>query len=400
MKETRSAFYLIGILLLVFGISSCEDFLGEKTDTDFIKVPEQSFREVSYVPVQPILDQFVRPTDVIAGFDELIYVVDAGTQEVIALDESGRELGRKFIQGAKAIAQDRSLQLLVIGTFTETANGNPVDRSCIYRLNLQSILGYGIQHAVIINRIIHPFYFRVSAISKDTAVVFNRITVLNDNSYYVTRVGPVNIITQAGGPDNNVLLFDASDNFITPVAISDNRGAQFLDFYVNPFAISSLVKPPQISADARGDFIVSMLDPDGALKVQYIQRIESPEGISYVPRSDWENNPDLADNFINEFFKFEEPVGIEFAGDGTNYIFVVDAQKDSLYQFTSTGIEGVEPPPASGETRFVRTSFGGSGIGPKQFNRPMSVAYKDRIVYVADAGNGRVLRFILTLDIR
>jgi len=398
MKISKLKFtFLIGLFLVM---TSCEDFLGNETELDFIEVPEQTFREVSYVPVQPILNNFVSPSDIIAGFDELIYVVDEATQEVIVMDESGRELGRKFIPGAKAIAQDRSLDLLVIGTIEDTTNNLMVERSCIYRLDLSGEQGYGLQFAEIANTIVHPFYFKTNALSKDAEVVFNRITVLNDNSFYVSRSGPVNTPTQSGGPDDAILEFNADDQFVTPIVVRDNRGAQFTTFFKKPFAITSTVKPPQISADNRGDFIFTSLDADGILKVQYIEKIESVDGNAFIVKTDWNNDPAQADGFINEPFRFEEPYGLEFTGDGTNYIFVVDRAKDSLYQFTSTGLEGVQPPPASGETKFVRTSFGGSGQGPMQFDSPSAVAYKDRVVYVADAGNGRILRFKLTLDIR
>jgi len=394
---------LKNLILLFLGVSilsSCENYLGDETDLSFIEVPEQSYREVAYVPVHPILNQFVFPTDVIAGFDELIYVVDNGTQEIIALDESGKELGRKFVQGAKGIAQDRKLNLLVIGTYTDTSNGNMVDRSCIYRLNLASALGYGIQYAEITDSIIHPFYFKTTATTMDADVQFNRISVLSDNKYYVSRSGPRNSPTQSGGPDNAILLFDQNDRFETPITVSDNRGAQFPTYFNQPFAITSLVKPPQVSVNTRGDFLFTSLDPNGVLTVQQIEKQESADGVAYTPKVDWSTDRTQADNFINEPFKFSEPVGLEFTGDGTNYIFVVDRAKDSLYQFTSNGLEGVQPPPASGETKYVRTSFGGRGIGPLQFNQPMAVAYTKSIVYVADAGNGRVLRFVLTLDIR
>ena len=109
MRKINCAIALVMILTL----SACKNYFGDETDLSFIEVPQQNFREVAYVPVQPILNQFNRPTDIIAGFDELIYVVDSATQEVIALDESGIELGRKYIQGARAIAQDRRLNLLV-----------------------------------------------------------------------------------------------------------------------------------------------------------------------------------------------------------------------------------------------------------------------------------------------
>jgi len=389
----------ISLVSLILIFQACDNYLGDETDLGFIEVPQQSFREVSYVPIQPILNQFNRPTDIIAGFDELIYVVDSAAQQIIALDQSGKEIGRMAVPGARAIAQDRRLNLLVIGSTLDLLEAK--NRSCIYRINLNGIFGYGLNHATITDTIIHPFYFKTNnLIASDFEVQFNRIAVLSDNSYHVTRKGPNNSITNFGGPDNSVLLFDENDKFITPVVVSDNRGAQFNDFFKDPFAITSLVKPPQISADNSGDFIYSSLDPDGVLKVIYLQKFESVDGVTYIPKIDWDTDPSKADNFIYEAFKFSAPTGLEFSGDGTNYIFVIDRNKDSLYQFTSTGLEGVQPPPASGETKHIRTSFGGTGVGPMQFNNPMAVAYMDRILYVADTDNGRVLRFKLTLDIR
>jgi len=395
-KLTSNIKWFLMSLLSLLMMSSCEDYFGEETDLSFIEVPTQSFREVAYVPVQPILDQFMSPSDMIAGFDELLYVVDSATQEVIALDESGREIGRKFIRGAKAIAQDRSLDLLVIG-LKDTLGA---ERSCIYRLKMNTSSGYGLQYSTITNEVVHPFYFKSSVISRDAEVKFNRISVMFDNTYYVTRTGPSNNPIQSGGPDDNVLLFNSSDNFITPVVISNSSGAIFVDYFNEPFGLTSLAKTPQLSVDQRRDFLFTSLDPNGVLKVQWIVNQESVDGSSFLPKTDWSNDTSQADDFINVPFKFKKPVGVEFTGDGSNYIFVVDRATDSLYQFTSNGLEGVRPPPASGQTKYVKTSFGGRGNGPTQFNLPSAVAYKDEIVYVADQGNGRILRFKLTLDIR
>jgi len=86
-----------GLIIILFlatvMLSSCEGFFGKKTDLTFIDAPVFQARDVAYVPIQPIIDGFFEPTDVIAGFDELIYVVDAGSQEIIAFDQSGREQG-------------------------------------------------------------------------------------------------------------------------------------------------------------------------------------------------------------------------------------------------------------------------------------------------------------------
>lgn len=391
MKNVSSR--LFGLAVLIISLSSCEGYLGDKTDLSFIELPQQNFREVAYVPVQPILNQFASPTDVIAGFDELIYVVDNGSQEVIALDQSGREVGRRFIQGAKTMAQDRQLDLLVIGSITDSNN---ITRSCIYRLGLSTSLGYGLRFAVFTDTITHPFYFKSSSISSDQDVTLNNIAVLSDNSFYVTRTGPRTTPTR----DDAILFFDNTGKFRTPLEITDSRGAVFPDFFKDPVGITSLVKPPQIGVDNRGDFIFTSVDPNGVLKVQYIEKLESVDGTAYTPKTNFSADTTLASSFINEPFKFDRPVDVEFTGDGTNYIFVIDAEKDSLYQFTATGLEGVEPPAASGETKFIKTSFGGTGIGASNFNGPTAVAYNNRILYIADTGNGRLLRFKLTLDIR
>ncbi|MEQ8908525.1 MAG: hypothetical protein RIC95_05005 [Vicingaceae bacterium] len=396
MKNISKLCLAVGL----FSLLACEDYLGEKTDLSFIEVPEQTYREVAYVPVQPILGGFTYPSDIIAGFDELIYVVDRGTSQVIAMDQSGRELSRLSVPGAKAIAQDRSLDLLVIGTIIDNSNNITAERSCIYRIDISQAEGYGLEYANYTDTVIHPYYYKSTALNSDEQVVFNRISVLADNKYYVSRSGPSNLPNQSGGPDDAILLFDENDNFETPIVVQDRSGGNFRDYFKKPFGLSSLVKPPQISVDQRGDFLYTSLDPDGVLKVQYIERQESIDGTAYTPKNDWSNDQTKADYFINDPFKFEEPVGVEFAASGGNFIFVVDRAKDSLFQFTANGLEGVEPPPASGESRFIRASFGGTGNGPTQFNEPMAVAFADDIVYVADAGNGRILRFKLTLDIR
>jgi hypothetical protein len=46
----------------------------------------------------------------------------------------------------------------------------------------------------------------------------------------------------------------------------------------------------------------------------------------------------------------------------------------------------------------LKVSFGGKGSGPLQFNRPKSIAFFNRTLYVADAGNKRIARFRLTSD--
>ncbi|NVK27652.1 MAG: hypothetical protein HWE14_06390 [Flavobacteriia bacterium] len=393
--------FKIVVVVLAFTLVSCEDYFGEKTDLDFIEVPEFSTRDIAYVPIQPALTDFGRPVSIVAGFDELIYVADELTEEIICLDESGREQGRFSVPGLKFVTQDRSFDLLAIGTKDTVVNGTAYSLSAIYRIDQLGNSGYGLDHAEIVNTIVHPFYFKSSFSSTDAQVTFNGIAVMGDNvnptrnnQYYVTRQGPSpNNANQ--GPDDAVIIFSNDDDYLSPISVQTSSGL-FNDYFKDPFDISTLTKAPQFSASNSPDFFYTSRDPNNLLKVQRIEFVESDFGAEYRPVI---YGPDpVSDGYLNEPGKFTDPMGVTVAGDESRYIFVSDAASDSIYQFTANGLEGVPPPPASGETKYAISSFGGTGIGLTNFNEPRGLAYYNEILYVCDAGNGRVLRFKLTLD--
>mgnify|MGYP001115740284 CR=1 FL=1 len=390
----------ISIVFAALALSSCENFFGEKTDLDFIEIPEYSDRLTAYVPIAPVLDQFVYPTDVSAGFDELIYVVDNGTEEIISLDYSGRELARMSVPGVTSVSQTRDLDLLAVGTKDTIVAGFNYELTCIYRISQVSPIGlFGLQYGEITNTIVHPFYFKNSFSSKDAEVKFHNIAVLADNQYYVSRTGISNATNQFGGPDNAVLLFSDSDEYTTPITITTS-GGNVNNFFRTPVAITSYAQPPQISASNSKSFFFGSFDTDAdnPFRVREIINIETDFGVSYEPAPPAEQDPEKADSYISDPNKFLNPADIAITGDGSNNIFVVDSEKDSLYQFTFSGIEGIQPPPSSPDPKYINVSFGGTGQDVSQFNQPMGVAYAEEIVYVADAGNGRILRFKLTRD--
>ena len=122
-------------------LSLCEDYFGKETDLGFIEVPQFSDRDIAYVPIQPPIGGLVRPTDICIGFDELIYVVDEGTEEVICFDESGNEIARKSVQG-------HDLSVRIVGSIF--GHWNAYRQHCrewskatrIYRLRLFDENGY------------------------------------------------------------------------------------------------------------------------------------------------------------------------------------------------------------------------------------------------------------------
>lgn len=411
---------LLSIIFLAILSSGCEDYLGKKTELDFIDIPpDNSIRDIAYVPILPILDDFNRPSDVCAGFDGLIYVVDEGSEEVISMDESGRILGRFSIPGAKSVIQDRRFDLLVIGTADSTLSLGSQDTtlsfSTIYRLRMAGAGAYDLNNARIVNKIMHPFYYTQGNPVRRTNdfVQFTNIGIIGNNQdpnrnnqFYVSRKyvrnpdpDPSNPEVSSGplGPNDAVLHFDNEDVLISPISVQTASGF-FNDFFAYPSGISTLTQAPQFGATSSSDFLYTSLEENNALKVQYIQFVETEFGAEYQPRILASGDTSQADGFINSPNKFRQPSDITLSGDGTQFIFVVDSETDSLYQFSFTGFEGVRPPAAAGIDRYVKASFGGTGNDLMQFNDPVAVAYFNQIVYVADAGNGRIMRYKLTLD--
>lgn len=388
------------LMVLVFLFAGCDQFFGEKTDIEFIDKPVFQARDVAYVPIQPFLKGFVSPSDILTGFDELLYVVDEGSEEIICFDEAANELGRLNLKGVHHLAQDRKLNLLALGKIEKKIAGVVYELSCIYRIDLANNGNYGLPYANVVDTIVHPFYATKTFKLSDAAVVFTDIAVRHDNGFLVSRTGLDNNVSKLGGPDDAMLHFSQKDEFITPINISLSGGGFYRNYFKQPLAVTTFCQPPQITAQGNGSFVYTTGDQQSPIKTRVIGYIESEFGSSYSPQNLPVGDTSKADGFLLESDKFFTPSGITTTGDGSNYIFVVDASKDSVFQFTFNGFEGINPPPAYPSGKFIRCSFGGSGSGFSQFKQPVAVAYKNKILYVADKGNARISRFMLSTDFK
>lgn len=397
----KKIFMPVLLILLTLLISGCKGIFGEKTDLSFIEVPDSTTELVSFIPILPSMGGFSDLSDVSPGFDELLYVVDKGTASVLVFDQAGRNLNTYKVPGAKYVVQDRSLDLLVTGTYDTLIEGSIYRLAALYRLRIISGNQLGSGSGEIISRIVHPFYFKSSISPQDTLVRFGKSAVLADNSYYVIRTGPSNSPMQIGGPDDNVLKFSNKDEFITPASVQTLAGL-YQDYFRRPLNIVTRMQPPQSPVVSNsGDFLVTMADPGLSFKLQYIRFYTGADGSGYEVNTDFlRTDPIQADGFVGQPGRFVHPTGLSFAGDGSNMIFVCDSEKDSVYQFLINGNEGVFPPPGAVGTRNIIVSFGGTGSGPMQFRNPIGVAWLNRVLYVADAGNSRISRFKLSTDFR
>jgi hypothetical protein len=426
MKRVFSiSWYLIIVLL----IGSCDQIFNSKDNDDTKEIFDEGRINPTlekldgYAPVQPFWSGFDAPEDVHIGFDEFVYVTDANGLHLLDRGDLSPRITIS-LDGATAVTQDRLLNVYVsarIDTIIES-----IDPTITWNLpaifKIKNMNGAG--PLTYVDTLIFPFddaSLSTSAaqnarLNRNSSFNYERVkitglSILGDNTLYVTRKGPFNEITQVAAPDNTVLEFSRirENGVLTSKMINVrqirtlNPAIPSLRSGIGLSAISSFVASPQRDSftDDRS-FLIAQADQnvDIPFRVLWVNAVETVDGLVFQQNSSLlAQDTTQADGFLYEPNKFIKPVDIAYTADDDSYIFVIDQELNKLFQFQTNGQEGA-PPPAGAEdqTRQILVSFGEFGAGPKQFNQPSGVAYFDRVVYVADKGNNRISRFKLTSD--
>ncbi|MCB2203963.1 hypothetical protein KQI65_04385 [bacterium] len=321
--------------------------------------PQETYGDTSYVLQQPIWTGFDEPVDVLLGREPFIYVAERGAGQITMMDLSGSTIGSSaFIQRPTALAQDYRLDLLVCGEFDTTIGGTSATFGAIYRIKLVDA-GHNIPQARV-----ERVYF--DPLNPDRR--FTGVAVLVDNSYYVTRTGPNN--TSLVDPDDAVMLFDKNDNLRPRV--------EWPGLSVDGTGLATLTVPTSISTFPRitTDFIFTQMGEQSLFRTQWITQRTTGDVTQwesyYTPARDGE-----IDFLRVSLFSRPEDVTVDDAGN----MYIIDAGLDSLFRFNPSG--------------FITQAFGGA----EQFSHPEGVAHFDRTLYIADTGNDRILRFVLSTDL-
>jgi len=420
---------LLFLLIAGLGVGSCDQIFSSKSNSDTDEIFEEGRidpeleSEEGYALVQPIWRDFDAPEDVHIGFDEFVYVADANGLHLLDRADLSPRVTIP-LRGANAVTQDRLLNVYVsarIDTVIEDIDPNITwDLPAVYKI--KNLNGAG--PLTFVDTLIFPFddaSLSTSAaqnarLNRNSNINYERVeitglTVLGDNTLYVTRRGPFEETTQVAAPDNTVLEFSRIRvNDVTTDKMVNNRQIRTLNPSIPSLrsgiglsAIASFVAAPQRDSftDDRS-FLIAQADQTKEIpfRVLWINAVETVDGLVFQQNSTLlAQDTTQADGFLYEPNKFMIPSDIAYSGDDDSFIFIVDEGLNRLFQFQTNGQEGVPPPAgAVDQTRQVLVSFGELGNGEKEFNQPSGVAYFDRIVYVADRGNNRILRYRLTSD--
>ena len=424
MKEfLRHSLPIIGLCVSLVVFASCDTIFGTKSDSTNDEIIDEGNIDPNlenvdgYAPVLPFWEDFDEPTDVHVGFDQLVYVTDS--QGLHLLDRA--DLGPRqtiSMRGAIGVSQDRLLTLYVAARdsiLVPERNNERFDLPVVYVIE-----DFHTGTPTIVDTLIFPFddaslstrAAQISRINRNRIdnyeqVSITSITTLADNTFYISRTGPLNSLTSIASADNIILEFERVGNTNEFANVRQLRSLSpvtpSLASSVGVTGLSSLVAPPQRNTftDDRS-FLLTQGDQNTEIpfRVLWVNAVETTDGLVFEPNRDLlRRDTTVADSFLYDPFKFRNPADIAFAGDQTRFIFVVDSELNRLYQFQANGEEGVIPPAgAVDRSRNLIVSFGTLGSGPKEFNQPSGVSYFDRIVYVADKGNNRIARFRLTSD--
>lgn len=357
-KFSKNILVAVSVLILSLLYLSCEDKFELPTTTGAGNITGDTV----YVQLNPAWEGFNNPQDIYIGNEPFIYVADTDNDRIVMMNLAGTVLGTKSIKRPVAISQDYQLNLIVCSEFDTLGT----TFGAVYKINLVAA-NHNLSEAPVTRLLPRP---NVPSDLK-TGIRYTGVAVFYDNSFYVARTGPNN--SSIFDPDNSILIFQKkllddgskTDTLIGRLPSIEPVGTGLL----TAFNISSLA-----SFKKRNNDFVMTLTGNTTFKTQWLYYNFSSETPGYESKLSPGTNQMMSVN------KFSRPEGVTI--DNSGNIYVADADRDSIYKFNSFGDE--------------LQSFG----GPQLFNEPYAVAHFDKTLYVVDKGNNRILRFILSTDLR
>jgi hypothetical protein len=361
--EAKKIIKVIFLFLFIAVFSSCSD----KFDLSTVQTDNSNVNisgDTLFVQLYPVWEGFNKPQDVMVGREPFIYVADTDNDRIVMLNLDGQVLGSRSIKRPVALAQDHRLNLLVCAKFDTIINANPQTFSAVFKFDMTAS---NHQLATAPEKRILPQLSNLSNTTRE----YTGVAVFYNNTYLVTRRGPNN--SNPIDPDNSILIFNqvrledgtTQDIFAGSIGLLDPLGTGI--YSAN--SISSISAFNLVNFD-----IVITLTGENSFKTQWLKYVVTPDFTGYLIALP----PQESDIMSPQFFDKPEGTAIDNSGN----IYVADAGKDSVYKFNPFGD--------------LLIAFGGTD----HFSNPHAVAFFDRTLYVADTENNRILRFILSTDLK
>lgn len=360
MQKVLSKYLFIMALLMFAG--GC----GNQLDLSQFPITNNGNINVSdtvYILQSPVWQGFSSPKDIIVGNDQLIYVCDSKNNRIVQMDMSGTFISTKSlgenVYPAK-ITQDYNFDILVLSDSTSAVDTITV----LHRFKL--VEGGGLIGNA---RQISLFNSLYPTPNSNKYRKFTGISMYPDNSYILTRIGPSDPIGIDAG--NAIIKLKGVESITNVEKLSgfQTSGNSFYSIE-NTSAIT-------VTKNSSTDFIIARNTPDTVSLNKVIWFNYNSSSGAYDPKF---TSP--MQDLVNT--KFGTPSAV--AMDINSNVYVIDALRNHLYKFNSAG-------------RLLVESFGKYGAGDSQFDSPMGVAHFNRVLYISDTKNNRIVRFKLSTDL-
>lgn len=363
----KATLLLIALVIVALLLWSC----GEKLTLPELPTPDySSVLDTSYIQITPVWTSaggigFNGPQDIQVGYDRYLYVCDTGNDRILKLDLDGTMLESYAMKHPVAVTQDRGLDLLAVAgdyneitVFADSTSDTTWYGNSVYRHSF----GAGGDFEVVftdsndIEIYVFPpgVYFYVKP--EYTGIV---ATLTPEKNYYV-----VDFL------QDRILKFDAFD---LPYPRSEVIGSNPGDVTQDPWDVATfkIVDRYYLAyTQTPGNYAVQIL----SLPAQIPIFNDTLVGIPDLVRVHATGRKQIAVDEQSNYY-----VLLARLSPFTGY-------NHYLLKFNRYG-------------EFIG-EFGTTGSGEKQFSDPRGLAYKDGILYVADTGNNRILRFQLATEVQ
>ena len=357
MKKAYNIFFALFAALL---LNSC----GDQLDLSTFPITNNGNVNISdtlYVLQTPEWTGFNRPEDVLLGNEPLVYVADTKNNRVVQMDIAGGILSEIAVNNPRKVAQDYNFDLLVIGDSIVATNDTV---SVVYRINTVEAGGN-------LNNATKLTYIKSTYPTPNTSSVrkFTGIAVLTDNSVLITRNGPEDPF---GIDPGNAILKVRGRNTIQSVSVLPGLQSSGSSFY-------SVENVSGICAarNSATDFIITRSTPDTTTLNKVLWFTYDVVNGTYDPKF-----TESSLGIVNS--KFGKPDDV--VQDQNSNVFVIDSYRNYMWKFSNSG-------------KFMKESFGGLGTGAGKFNNPKGIAFYNRVIYIADTDNNRIVRYKLSTDL-
>lgn len=372
------------LLLAIFAVvaltlvSGCGDKVALPSDLPKPD-PNNPGIDTTYVQVNPVWTgagglSFNQPHDVVVGYDQYIYICDTKNNRIVKMAVDGTFIESDSAINPVAVTQDRGLDLLMVAgdyvttrpdtIFPGTDSMRIVEDSTVYGNAVYRKRHFGNGEFEMVWQAASPYWSTYDPLHARWIwheAEFWGITASTetDKLYFLADFWK-----------GRIVRFNSEDLGVPPVVVDSGVAYGKTSYPSDVYFYTIAGKNYLAFAQGIGNFGVQVVSPINGIPIF----TPSEDGLPPLVRINSRGYKQVAVDEYSNFYVLLEKTDPDL---GTTRLFYKYDRKGQLL-----------------------LSFGTEGSGERQFRSPRGLAYLNGIIYIADTGNNRIVRYQLATDIQ